>query len=357
MRFVPFNCLKPGQVLGHDLVFDKNRVLLRNGVELTASLIRKIGLLGYQGVYIEDDISKNLYIEDVISDELRLSAQREIRSLFLAAEATINYKSLSQIGPINSVISNLVDEILHNRHAMVNVIDLRAYDDYTYSHSINVAVLSTVLGMVLGLNRRELNELALGALVHDIGKVFIDKRIINKTSKLNFEEFEEMKRHSLAGYNYLISNSAIPDASKAAVLSHHEQYSGAGYPTGLLDNEIPLFGRIVSVADVYDALTSNRPYRHALLPSDAIEYVMSGYNSMFDPMVVDAIVRKVAPYPIGTCVRLSSGAVAIVTENYENACLRPKVKLVDNGVLTSQEIDLARDYNALNITIQEIVNL
>ncbi|MDR1619350.1 MAG: HD-GYP domain-containing protein [Clostridiales bacterium] len=351
MRFVPSNCLKPGQKLGRDLVFDRNRILLRYGVSLTEGHIGKIQALGFQGVYIDDDISKDVYAESIISDELRHRAQKDVRSLFVKAEADPSNRSLSHVLSLTPLINNIVDEVLHNRNLMMNVIDIRAYDDYTYSHSINVTVLSTMLGLVLGLNRTALNELAMGAVVHDLGKIFVDKRIINKASKLTLDEFEEVKRHSLAGFNYLNISSALPGSAKVAVLSHHEQYNGNGYPGGHAGDDIHLYGRVIAVADVYDALVSDRPYRHAMLPSDAVEYVMSGYNTMFDPLVVDAFVRKVAPYPVGTCVRLSNNVTGIVVENFESACLRPKIKVVKNGEATDEYLDLAHDHGALSVTI------
>ncbi|MDL2224949.1 HD-GYP domain-containing protein [Eubacteriales bacterium OttesenSCG-928-M02] len=356
MRFVPANCLKPGQMLGINLTVDRNRVLLRRGVPLTMSLILKIQRLGFQGVYIDDDLSKDLMVVNVINDELKHKAKKELRSLFVTVESDNHRKVSTQIDVLQDVVENIVDEILRNRSMMVNVIDIRAYDEYTFSHSINVAVLSVLLGTVLGLRRSQLNDLAMGALVHDIGKVFIDKRIINKASKLTEEEYEKVMLHSQAGFNYIASNQHISDDAKHVVLSHHEKFDGHGYPGGMKAEEIPLYSRIVCAADVYDALVSDRPYRQALLPSDAIEYVMSGYNTMFDPQVVDAFIKKVAPYPVGTCVKLSTGDSAIVVENFETACLRPRVRLIANGENTNEYVDLAHDFNALNVTIDGIVN-
>lgn len=356
MRFIPANCLREGQILASNLVCDKSRVLLRRGVTLTDPLIYRIRKLGYQGVYIDDDISSDIEVVNIISDELKYKAQSEIRSLFVSLENNLKTRLSSHTKKLSSVIENIVDEILQNRDVMVNVIDIRTYDDYTFSHSLNVSVLACVLGTVLGLDRHALNELTLGALIHDIGKVFIDKQIINKAGRLTTEEFEEIKKHSSLGSDYLSSNELIPDLSRSAVLSHHEKFDGTGYPFGLKGADIPLFGRVVCVADVYDALISDRPYRRAMQPSDAIEYILAGYNTMFDPQMVDAFTRKVAPFPVGTCVMLSTNDTGLVVKNYEGACLRPKVKIIRNGKLSGEIIDLARDASALNITIKGIVN-
>ena len=356
MRFIPSNCLRSDQVLAADLVLDKSRIMLRKGVSLNPALITKIRYMGFQGVYIDDDISRDIEVVNIISDELKYRARREIKSLFVSVEHNMKNKTASHMENLGSYITEMVDELLYNRHVMVNVVDIRTYDDYTFSHSINVAVLSIVIGTVLGMNRQTLNDLAMGALVHDIGKVFIDKKIINKTAKLTPEEFEEIKKHSMIGFNYICSNSKIPEDARYSVLMHHEQYNGSGYPSGLRGNEIHLFGRIICVADVYDALTSDRPYRRAMLPSDAIEYIMGGYNTHFEPRIVEAFTTKVAPYPVGTCVKLSTGVMGIVVKNYEFSCLRPKIRIIQNNKPTNEFIDLAHDRSVLNVTIRELVN-
>ena len=246
---------------------------------------------------------------------------------------------------------------MHNRNAMVNVVDIRTYDDYTFSHSLNVAVLSCVLGTVLGLSYHSLNTLTMGALMHDIGKVFIDKRIINKPGKLTSEELEQAHRHSLLGYNYLCANRSIPEEARLVALAHHEQFGGGGYPSGLSGTQIHQFSRIVCIADVYDALVSDRPYRRAMLPSDAVEYIMSGYNTMFDPDIVSAFTKRIAPYPVGTCVKLSSGEVGVVVNNFETNCLRPRVRIIKENKPTDEYVNLAQDFSKLHVIIQEIVNL
>lgn len=355
MRYIPTNFLQSGHKLASDLVLNKNRIMLRRGIPLTDALIKRIEILGFQGLYIDDELSKGIYVSDVISEGLRIKTTNELRSFFSNPRTNKSHVK-QQIKTFKKLVKNIVDEVLYDPQVMVNIIDLRTYDDYTYSHSLNVTVLSVVMGTVLGMDRKTLYELAMGALMHDTGKMFVDKRVLNKPERLTPEEFEEMKRHSELGFDYLCDNFDIPDSSIDAALHHHEQYDGKGYPAGLSGDDIPLFSRIICVADVYDALTSDRPYRKAVLPSDAIEYIMSGYNTMFDPDIVRALTKKVAPYPVGTCVKLSTGDIGIVVKNYESTSLRPVVKLIHDDKPSDECIDLANDRKALNITIQEIVN-
>ncbi len=355
MRYIPTNCLRPGQILASNLEMNGHKVMLRKGVQLSEPLIKRIELLGFQGVYIIDNLSRDLEVADVISDSLKHKARQEIKAMFISVECRQENRAQTQLDLISKVIIDIVDEILYNRSIMVNIVDLRTFDDYTFSHSVNVAVLSVMMGTVLGLNRNNLNDLALGALVHDIGKVFVDKKIINKVDRLSPEELADVRRHSEYGYKYLVDHAKMKEDVLQAVLQHHEQYNGLGYPTGTRGDDIHFYGRIICVADVFDALTSDRPYRRAMLPSDAIEYILGGYDTMFDPRVVKAFIRKVAPYPIGTCVKLSNGVTGIVIKNYELYSLRPCIQVIRDGVLCPERIDLATDTSTLNLTIREIL--
>jgi len=164
---------------------------------------------------------------------------------------------------------------------------------------------------------------------------------------------EIMMLHSFKGYEYLKNRFNIPSSSKKGVLEHHEKHDGSGYPAGKRGKDISLFGKIIAISDVYDALTSDRPYRKAVTPSDAIEYVMGGSDSQFDREVVKSFIQKIAPYPIGTTVLLSDGSVGIVLENHSDCCLRPKVKIIAhmNIKIEPYVIDLRNDMNLLDIVI------
>ena len=357
MRYVPSNCMRPGQHLAVNLSLDNNRVFLRNGVVLTESLIDRIKSIGFQGAYIDDDISRDLLSANIISEEIKYKAQKEIKSLFCNMENNNDASVNMNMGKLKTVIEDMVDQIIKNRRMMVNIVDLRTFDDYTYSHSLNVAILSVVMGAALRMDTKSLRELAIAALIHDIGKVFINKTIVNKPQKLTIQEFAEMKMHSERGYQYLRRYNRLSMLIMRGVLEHHEKYNGDGYPNGLSGDQISIYSRIICVADVYDALTSDRPYRRAMIPSDAFEYIMSGYNTQYDPDVVKIFIRKVAPYPVGTCVVLSNGKTGIVVENHEGFGLRPIVRIIEGESATQQILDLNDGRDKLNITIKQIINL
>jgi HD-GYP domain-containing protein (c-di-GMP phosphodiesterase class II) len=355
MRYISTKNLKAGDKLSTDLVVSQKRVLLRRGRALSSSIIDKLEVLGFQGLYVDDKLSEGIVISDVISPELKNVAKAEMKALFYNGENNRHKHLKKQLPSIKSIVHNIVDEVVHNRDIMVNIIDIRTYDDYTYSHSLNVAVLSVVMGTVIGLGKKQLQDLAMGALLHDTGKMFIKKEILNKPARLTPDEFEEIKTHSERGYHYLCEQLEIPEDARIVALQHHEQYGGCGYPNGLSKDGIHIYGRIAGVADVYDALTSDRPYRSSMLPSDAIEYIMSGYNTLFDPKIVEALTKKIAPYPMGTCVRLSTGQTGIVVKNYQDTSLRPQIKLIVDNDPIEEYIDLTHDMSALNITISEII--
>lgn len=350
MRFVPFGCVREGMTLGKTIYNQNGEVLLHKGTELKSGYIQKIEHLGFNGIYIDDEQSRDIQFESLVSDELRNKTIKGIKDIYVTIEAGKNVDE-KKISATNLLLENIIDDILANRNMVVNMMDLKIFDDYTFFHSVNVTILSVVVGVAMGLNRVDLHKLGMGALLHDIGKVFVEKKLLNKPGKLENNEFEELKKHAYLGYQYIKDKFNLPPTSYVAALSHHEKYDGTGYPNGLKGDNIQLFGRIIAVCDVYDALTSDRPYRKAMNPSDAMEYIMGNGGSHFDPKIVMIFTRKVAPYPIGTTVRLSNGQTAIVIENFEGWGTRPKVKVISNQ---PQIIDLKSDPLARNITIIEI---
>ena len=354
MRYIPTGHLKAGQKLAYDLVLPGNRIMLRRGKALTVSLINRIDILGFQGAYIDDRISAGIDIPCVITPQLKMSAKDDLTALMNSVERKTVSEIPKKMFTLKKQIMSIVDNIMHNDNVMINMMDIRTHDDYTYSHSLNVGVLSAVIGTVLRLSKQDLFELTMGAVLHDIGKLFVDKQILNKPSSLTSEEFEHIKKHSELGFNFLLNDEHITEASKIAILQHHEAFDGTGYPKGIIGREIDFYARIICVADSYDALTSDRPYRKAMLPSDAIEYIMSEYGTKFDPEIVDATIKKIAPYPIGTCIRLSNGLDAIVLENFEYAILRPKIRILNEE--PERIIDLANDRDSFKVTITDIVN-
>ncbi len=350
MRMIPISSLKPGMIVGKDLYDNHNSLLLSKGHALSEKEIRRINNF-YHAIYITDNYFDQVEIPDNIEDVsgvLRNNAVAAAREMFLLVNSkkAPNKKILHNA---KLVVDDIVNEIVLNKNVTYTMTDLKLFDDYTYYHSVNVTIIAVILGFSLRLNKVSLYKLGLGALMHDIGKIFIPKNILEKQDKLTPEEFEVIKSHSAKGFEYLKDISDVPSDSNLAVLSHHEKYGGYGYPQGIRGNDIPLFGRILMIADVFDALVSDRPYRKALLPSEAIEYIVGGSGELFDPKIVNVFMEKISPYPVGTYVMLSNGQKAVVVENRPKFGLRPKVRVIDT-VGIPQYYDLSREFFDITVT-------
>jgi len=349
VRFVAASCLREGMRLARPL-YRNIDTMLAAGVVLNEHYISSIHRCGFSGVYIDDDLSADLEIDTMISDELRMETTRSLKKIIdTAATGT----SLSKPPDINKNVESIVDELFNNRDVMVNMLDLSSYDNYTCSHSLNVAVLSIVLAMGMGFPRSETVGIGAGAILHDIGKVFVNKSILQKNGSLTDEEFAIIKKHPKDGYDYISKRYHIPLRHCDTILDHHEKFDGSGYPNGKKGTDISLFGRICAVADVYDALASKRPYREAIAPCECVEYIMGGADTLFDPKVVDIFSQRIAPYPVGTSVKLSNGWVGLVVENYISYSLRPKLRIYeqDGQRVTPFEISLKDDFSYLSVTI------
>lgn len=360
MRYIPIACLKNGMTVARTLYDYDSNILLQKGHELRESYIKRLRQLGYQGLYIEDEISADLVIKDIISDEIRKSAVDAVKDLLVYANTENREKHESiddKIMSVNKVILSIIDTILQNDDNMVNLINLKTFDEYTFYHSVNVSVLSLLIGYELGLDKNDLFDLGLGAMLHDVGKMFVGKELINKKKTLLEEEMALIRKHTIYGHRYLKQICKLNNRISACALQHHERYDGEGYPNGLEAKDIGLFGRIITVCDVYDALTANRAYRDALPPAEAIEYIMGNMNKHFDADIVKIFIKKIAAYPLGSTVSLSNGLTGIVVENYQEFSLRPKLKIYkdQNGIdIECYYIDLRDDINT-NITIESVV--
>ena len=355
MIYVPISNLKPGMKLSADISINgcnySDAYLLKKKKMLTSNLIDMLKLFNIHGVYIEDGIKNKIEIKRLIDDSLKDEAVSAVKDIFTVCETQRKILDIKNIEQIENISSNLVNKITKAGNTSIGITDLQTYDNNTYYHSLSVTVLSLAIGTGLNMNKDELVELGVSALLHDIGKINIPHSIIDKPSKLTNEEYEIVKSHPEIGGKFVDSNLAITDKIYFGILAHHEKYDGTGYPKGLKGNNIPLFGRIIAVADVYDALTGNRSYRKPIKPSEAIEYVMGGCGTLFDYDIVKAFLKKISPYPVGMSVKLSNNKTAVVIKENHSNPLRPKVKIIGEK---HKILDLGSNLKLSNITITDI---
>ncbi len=305
--------LTPGMILAKPVRADDGKILLHADCELKTSYIEKIIQHNCDYVYIKQSkperAKEYLQIKSPpqhlkpIKDETRTKAYAVLKKVFEQVETTGTFKPAETI----KVVQEIVDHILKNPKIVYNMFNIQSYDDYTYSHSVNVCVLATLIGSIMGYNQNELEILGVGGMLHDIGKTVIEPSIINKPAKLDSNEFAIIQSHPIAGYNLLIQTDQTGFLPAYIALQHHEREDSSGYPKNLSKNHIHPFSKIVAVADVFDSMTSNRVYRNAVQPYLALQELKGKANIKYNLAVVENLMQIVTPYPIGTVLILLDG--------------------------------------------------
>lgn len=318
-------------------------ILLARGVVLTANYIDRLKELGVMSLYIEDDISKDIIIEDVISEETRMAALQTVHTML---ENCRDDKKID-LSSAKKIVNTIVDEISAQKHLMINFSDLRLKNDYQFAHAVNVCVLSISLGINLQYNELKLRDLGVGALLHDIGMVKIAEQIIKKPGKLTKAEYAKVRKHPWIGFEILRATEGINILSAHVALQHHERRDGKGYPRGLSGDDIHDFGQIVAITDAYDSMTSDHVYRSAMPICEAIYILRDACPTHFAPHLVNRFIDSIAIYPLGTIVVLSNNEVGIVVDINSAQKARPIVRiLLDSSsrvTAVQNEIDLTKE--------------
>lgn len=329
-------------VLAKTIFNASGNVLLSGGMALNPNFIQRLIDLNIPAVFIRDEQIGDLEVPDVVSDQMRMQAQKAVKDIFSGVQ---RYRRVD-IAAAKNVVNSLVDELLANRQVLINLTDIRAHDDYVFGHSVNVAVLSLLAGISMSYNEIQLQNLGVGALLHDLGKVQIDKSILEKSGVLTESEFEQYKLHTHYGFETLRAQPELSILSAHVAFQHHERVDGEGYPRGLKNTEIHEYSRIVAVANFYDELTTERLGHKARQSHEAVRKIVQLSGSHFDPEVTGAFLSNIAIYPIGSIVALSSGEIAIVVDNHRHYPMQPVVRIIldsqRNKVTGLQELDLAK---------------
>ena len=244
------------------------------------------------------------------------------------------------------LVEEITDSVSRNPGALISLARLKTADDYTYMHSVAVCALMIALARQLDLDEELTQRLGIAGLLHDLGKALMPMDVLNKPGKLTDEEFAIIKTHPEEGYKLLLASTGADDIALDVVLHHHEKTDGSGYPKRLKNEEISLHAKMGAVCDVYDAITSNRPYKAGWDPAESLRRMAEWSNGHFDPTVFQAFVKSLGIYPIGSLVKLKSGRLGLVVEQSKKSLLTPCIKVFystrSNARIKPEIIDLSR---------------
>ena len=353
--------LKEGMRMGQSITDRLNRVLIARGSILNGYLIQSLKKLNISGVYIQEGEEIHIPLEEKlptailyaieknkvpdpakvhISESVKERVAEGVRYLY-------NNSSVEEFAETSDQITrDLMQAIDENDALAVDISTLKTSDEYTFKHSVDVATISMIIARKQRLPERDVYNIGIAGLLHDMGKSKIPLEILNKPGRLDDAEFKIMKQHSMFGFEILREKNAFSDSVSLAVLQHHEKMNGTGYPFGYTADKILPYAKIMSIADVYDALVTERPYKKGFSQRDAVEIIMS-MTAELDITAMRSFLDSVILYPVGTNVELSNGDVAQVVRNNREVILRPVVVSLSNG----RVYDLANDLTCASILI------
>lgn len=346
VKSIPFAELQPGQKLQNTIYDDNGRLLLRAGTTLTfrhLQLMKDWGLdrVEVSGEWPQDSTeSPPVHVIDPVLQGEMLSAIAEV-FVSVAADKALDLERIA-----NSATC-LVQEVTGHSSVTLDLAGLRRVDNYTFMHSIAVGVLSVAAGVEMGLSQDQLVELSLAAVLHDVGKSRIPLEVLNKPGKLDADEWKLMKRHPRLGTELLSERSGLSTPVLQGVYEHHERSDGSGYPHSHNGDTLGRLGKIIAVADFYDAITSDRVYRPGTEPHLAVEQLIAESLSTYDAVAVRAFIRSLAVYPVGSTVVMDNGELGRVIGYDRDVPHRPKVQIIceENGLWLPEphECDMMRE--------------
>ncbi len=328
---------------------ENGNLLLKPGCLIDNKVLNK--LLGHNVdfVYIVDSLTDGIEQESIINQEKHASAVKSVKNIFNDVMKEERMGAMSSVPNIHldlveKIIDSLLSELENAGELLYTIVDLIDTDPYTYKHSVNVTILTIIVAKQLKYKKSDIKNIAFGALLHDIGKVRVDMGLILKPGKLTVDEIGLVQEHPELGYELVEAIDRLPFLTKQIIRLHHEKLDGSGYPLGLKGIEIPEYVRIVTVCDMYDAMTTDRVYRSRMPIYRALDILMAEAVYRIDPKIYTTLMRNIAIYPVGTGVILSDGSIGVVT-SYRNVnpcrpCVRVLSSKPSSKMISLKEINL-----------------
>ncbi len=375
IKLIPVGRLRPGMYI-HDLNcgwlqhdFVRNRFVLEDEDD-----VRKVRAIGVREVYV--DTARGLDPDALpVSEPAPAAAPAAaeapaVRTASKAANAFERARALHreatqivrdmladirlgkqiEIEKVEPLVERIVDSIFTQQDALLPLARLKQHDRYTFQHSVSVCALMTAFARTLAVPAEIIREIAIGALLHDVGKARVPDEILNKPGKLTDAEFERMKSHVVQSKIILQATPGISPIALKVAAQHHERFDGSGYPNRLSGEGISLYGRMAAIVDVYDAITSDRVYHKGMAPTEALRKLLDWSANHFEPRLVQAFIRSVGIYPTGALVRLESRRLAVVQAQHADKPTQPTVKVIFHTAghyLQPEDIDLRRSQDRI----------
>lgn len=360
-KFMPTRLLTAGMKSDQSIVDRLGRTLIARGAVMDQYIIDSMLSLGIMGIYIQDGEY------DAQEDEKKITpiAQRNIDRLHTEDPAKVTlsasvrkrvatgiqyiYNNTDEEGladATESIADDLLEAIDSSDAIALDINALKTSDEYTFKHSVDVATIAMIVAKQQGLSKKDIHDIGVAGLLHDVGKTKVPPEILNKPGRLNDEEFAVMKQHAVFSYRIVKARNEFSEEVCLTVLQHHEKIDGSGYPLGATASQITPYAKILSVADIYDALVTERPYKKAFSQRDAVEMIMSMTGEL-DINAMKSFLESMILYPVDTIVELSNGEKAKVVKNNPHYILRPTVV----GIVSGKVYDLGEDLSCANIII------
>lgn len=361
--YVSVSKLQEGMRIDQAIIDRLDRTLIARGAILDAYTIEGLKRHGIRGVYIRegeedeepepqeepisDFVRRNIETyrtEDPVKVHLSEIVKKRVSEGIQFLYNNADSKQFTEASV--KIATDLLNAIDSNSALAVDISTLKTSDEYTFKHSVDVATMAMIIARRLGMSEKQVHDIGIAGLLHDMGKSKVPLEILNKPARLSDHEFAVMKKHSEWGYEILQSKNDFNQEISLAVLQHHEKMNGCGYPYGLKADQITDFAKILSIVDVYDALVTERPYKKPFSQRIAVEMIMS-MSAELDITAMRSFLESVILYPVDTVVQLSNGEKARVVQNHSSSVLRPTVVGLKSGIV----YDLATDLTCTNIVI------